>query len=152
MPLWSHNANLFLSLLHHRLFHLINTGQHLGQQTLYLQLDNCLHKNNNKVVLAYLSYQVRVGGTHAILVVILLLFTFIFCSIQRHLCKLSCCGAHMKIWISDALYFGASLINHVFSGLCHRRSRLFMPVIEEMEPHWPSSLDVGILRLGFFPL
>ncbi len=94
MPLWPHDANLFLSLLHHRLLHLIDTGQRLGQQTLYLQLDNCVRENKNKVVFAYLSYLVRVGGTCAILVVILLLFTFIFCSIQRHLCELSCCGTH----------------------------------------------------------
>ncbi len=62
MPLWKHDPNLFLSLLHHRLLKLIDTGQRLGQQTLYLQLDNCVRENKNKVVFAYLSHLVRVGG------------------------------------------------------------------------------------------
>ncbi len=74
--------NLFLSLLHHWLLWLIDTGQCLGQQTLYLQLNNCMRENMNN---AYLSYLIQVEGTHAILVGILLLFTFIFCGIQRHL-------------------------------------------------------------------
>ncbi len=62
MPLWPHDANLFLSLLHYRLLRLLDTGHRLGQQTLYLQLDNCVRENKNKVVFAYLSYLVRVGG------------------------------------------------------------------------------------------
>lgn len=61
-PLWAHDANLFLSILHQRLLHLLDNGHRLGQPTLYLQLDNCVRENKNRFVFGYLAHLVHTGG------------------------------------------------------------------------------------------
>jgi hypothetical protein len=61
-PFWSHDPNMFLSILHQDLLRLLDTGHRLGQPTLYLQLDNCVRENKNNYVFAYLAYLIRTGG------------------------------------------------------------------------------------------